>query len=172
VAVGDLNKDGFLDVATANTNRIENSFSVLLGHGDGTFTIQQSSFRSSGAAVAIADVNRDGNLDVVLLGDQVIVYPGNGNGTFGQRIVSNTGQHGFSSGVLGDFNGDGKLDAAITGLSGVLLSLGNGDGTFQLAETYPGGGADAAGDFNRDGALDVLGAGRCCIDVLLNTGAK
>lgn len=123
--------------------------------------------------MAIADVNRDGNLDVVLLGSQVIVYPGNGNGTFGQRIVSNTGQDGFLSGVLADFNGDGKLDAAITGLYGVLLSLGNGDGTLQVAQIYTGGGASlAAGDFNRDGALDILGAGSCCIDVLLNTGVK
>ncbi|MBA3916659.1 MAG: VCBS repeat-containing protein, partial [Acidobacteriales bacterium] len=173
VAVGDLNKDGFLDVATANTNEKENSFSVLLGNGDGTFAIQQTSFRSSGAEVAIADVNHDGNLDVVLLGDQVIVYPGNGDGTFKQRIVNNTGQNGFLSGLLGDFNGDGKLDAAITGDAIVLLSLGNGDGTFQLAQTYSiGGAALAAGDFNRDGALDLMSAGSCCIDVLLNTGVK
>ncbi len=71
--------------------------------------------------------------------------------------------------MLGDFNGDGKLDAAIGSGTSALLLLGNGDGTFQVAPSYSVGiyGSIAAGDFNRDGALDLVTAGGCCIDVLL-----
>lgn len=65
--------------------------------------------------------------------------------------------------VLGDFNGDGKLDVALTavGQSLVYVLIGNGDGSFQKAKSYPGSPSLhayglAAGDFNKDGKLDLV----------------
>src|SRR5260370_6422887 len=65
--------------------------------------------------------------------------------------------------VVGDFNGDGKPDLAVTNFSdqNVWVLLGNGDGTFQPARSVfvsPGRGFPwyiAEGDFNCDGKLDL-----------------
>jgi len=62
--------------------------------------------------------------------------------------------------AVGDFNGDGKLDIAVTngGDNAVSILLGNGDGTFQPQLVYPTGTRPTsvvAGDFNRDGKLDL-----------------
>jgi hypothetical protein len=63
--------------------------------------------------------------------------------------------------VVGDFNGDGKLDVAGSICSGgyVYVSLGNGDGTFQAAITTAivpfFTSSFVAADFNGDGKLDL-----------------
>ncbi len=80
--------------------------------------------------------------------------------------------------VAGDFNGDGKIDLAVTGASGVAVLLGNGDGTLQAAVVYPSTSAPdllAAADLNHDGKLDLVLAGACgnaCgfVSVLLGKG--
>ena len=78
--------------------------------------------------------------------------------------------------VTADFNGDGKLDLAVTAfISGQLqILLGNGDGTFQLFQTYPACRAHglASGDFNGDGILDLAVADAGCgrVTILLGKG--
>jgi hypothetical protein len=71
----------------------------------------------------------------------------------------------FAGLVAGDFNGDGKLDLAVTKIpsgntSGVVsVYLGNGDGTLQSpinSSSGNGPGNAAAGDFNKDGKLDLV----------------
>jgi large repetitive protein len=71
------------------------------------------------------------------------------------------GTNGPEDVVAADFNGDGILDLAVVNDSSPILSvyLGNGDGSFQAAVTYPlsgFGAAIAVGDFNDDGKLDVV----------------
>jgi len=83
--------------------------------------------------------------------------------------------------TAGDFNGDGKLDLAVTngGFNTVSVLLGNGDGTFQAAVTYLTGSGPASvtsEDFNGDGKLDLAVAvfgsqdGPSYVSVLLGNG--
>ena len=153
--------------------------SVLLGKGDGTFEAAQN-YDSGGWArsVAVGDMNRDGKPDLLVANDSatgclsggaVGVLLGNGDGTFQtvRTYCSGRGFHAFAV-SLGDVNGDGRLDVVaanqcidnhcVYGSGGVLL--GNGDGTFQEAQSYNSGGqyanSVAVADVNLDGNLDVL----------------
>src|SRR5262245_32432137 len=77
--------------------------------------------------------------------------------------------------VTGDFNGDGRLDIAVANetISTMSILLGNGDGTFQPAQNFAGGGGPrslAVGDFNGDGKLDLVTANFNDVSVLLGNG--
>src|SRR5439155_755712 len=146
VALADFNGDGKLDLATINSV----SVSVLLGNGDGTLqppvTDTDVAIQSS---FAVGDFNADGKSDLAMAGSggihqgAVFVMFGNGDGTF-QPAATNLAGSAIGSVALGDFNGDGKTDLVVSSAgsydqgftnNGVLVLLGNGDGTFQPAYT-------------------------------------
>src|SRR5262249_28965896 len=82
---------------------------------------------------------------------------------------------GSSCVVVGDFNGDGKLDLAVANPNSANVSvlLGNGDGTFQSAVNYVIGAKPesiAVSDFNRDGKSDPAVANGVDISVVLGHG--
>ena len=166
VAAGDFNKDGKLDLVVTNTDIFNgNTVSLLLGNGDGTF--QAHVDYATGPAprsVAVADLNGDGNLDLVVADNGVpgvvSILLGNGDGTFGPHKDYPTSRQGASSLALGDFNGDGKFDMALTNMgdNSISVLLGNGDGSFQGALQYGTGTEPASvalGDFSEDGRLDL-----------------
>ena len=168
-AVGDFNRDGKLDLVTGNNPNPggagNSTVSILLGNGDGTFqTHVDYDVGLAGAAVAslaVADVNGDGKLDVVVGSSEGFeVFLGNGDGTIASPLPNNSTDS-FYQMVIQDVNGDGKLDVlAVDDGGGLVVSLGNGDGTFLLSKQYalPAGThalALATGDFNADGKTDV-----------------
>src|SRR6266700_3268705 len=170
VVTADFNGDGKLDLAVSNYG--DNSVSVLLGNGDGTFLAPQvTPVGLNPWYFAVGDFNGDGKLDLAVAdygcpldctsspSNTVTVLLGNGNGTFlpGPSLTVGNGPAGVA---VGDFNGDGKPDLAVANLNDNTLSilLGNGDGTFQPAQTFL---VDSdpvyatVGDFNGDGVQDL-----------------
>jgi hypothetical protein len=180
--VGDFNNDGHLDLAVAAAGSM--SVSVLLGNGDGTFQPHVDyAVNFTPQSIAGADINGDGKVDLVVADSNVSILLGNGDGTF-QAPVEYPG-NGATSVVVGDWNGDGKIDVAATsGFSDTITVLmGNGDGTLQIPYTsYEVGGTPisvAVADLNRDGHPDLAvgtGAGAtgpnrsATVSVLLNKG--
>jgi len=181
VVTGDFNGDGKVDLA-ALLGPPCNCIRILLGNGDGTFTqgSKLSAMLYDDALVA-ADFNGDGKLDLLVGGSSspARMFFGNGDGTFQSPV----GSINWTNGTVGpiapllaaDFNNDGKMDIAGTTDAFTLeVFLGNGNGRFQPAVSYPlpGGfpGGLTAADFNRDGNLDVAVASFGEIDVFLGNG--
>src|SRR5207237_5072267 len=116
-------------------------------------------------SVAMGDFNGDGHLDLAVANggsNDVSVLLGNGDGTFRAARNFDAGLGGGPLWVaVGDFNRDGKLDLVVANSSSdsVGVLLGNGDGTFGPALTFPAGGSQpqsvAVGDFNGDGKPDL-----------------
>jgi hypothetical protein len=188
VAVADFNGDGKPDLDLGIASRTiygytTNALLVLLGNGDGTFTatpdVPVVGFVTS---ILVADLNGDGKQDLVLkmealpdTSPSIQVLLGNGDGTF---IVGQTFTPPNAASIaVGDFNGDGIPDLAVTNetINTVSIYLGNGDGTFTLNGTETTGSGPfgiTTGDFNGDGKLDlaVANAHDGTITVLLGNG--
>ncbi|HVI06845.1 MAG TPA: VCBS repeat-containing protein [Candidatus Binatia bacterium] len=113
-------------------------------------------------AAATGDLNRDGNLDVAVVGDDLSIFMGNGDGTF-QPPQNYTGP--FYAIAVADFNNDGIPDLVVAPYSdSVMVFLGNGDGTFQSPKSSPTtgpAGVIVVGDFNGDHKLDIASQIRC-----------
>jgi FG-GAP-like repeat/Abnormal spindle-like microcephaly-assoc'd, ASPM-SPD-2-Hydin len=167
MSVGDLNKDGKLDVVVVQYG--SNALQVFLGNGDGTFQSPTSlvTGRLPGSTV-LGDFNGDGNLDIFVENQQDVnaeIYLGIGDGTFLAPSIVNIQPTNSPASVkvVGDFNLDGHLDVLFghndNRGTGISLLLGNGDGTFQPVQNYLVSGFSyvvATADFNRDGAPDAL----------------
>ena len=85
IAVGDFNGDGKLHLAVACW--YENSVTILLGNGDGTFTVNSSATPTAQnpSSIAVGDFNGDGKLDLAVTSNwsgTVTILLGNGDGTF------------------------------------------------------------------------------------------
>lgn len=198
IAIADFNGDGIPDIVTnlynpdiAPFGTPLNEVQILLGNGDGTFTLGQLISAPGDGFIATGDFNGDGIADLALAIDSlipgvpgtVVVELGQGDGTF--RLSPTTSATGVvpSAIATGDFNRDGRLDLAIcnAGSNDVTVLLGNGDGTFTPSLLSPTTGFSpfmiVAADFNGDGlvdlaTLDILGAdnGVQSVHVLLGKG--
>jgi len=175
---GDFDGDGRMDVAIASS--ADNTVSVLLGNGDGTFRSQVNfGTESSPSFLAAGDFNGDGHVDLVTPNsnaNNVSVLLGNGTGTFQARVDYGVGMNPDAV-ATGDFNGDGEVDIVTADIySGMSLLLGNGDGTFRQRLSYATASISigiVAGDFNHDNKLDVATANissSAGVGVLLGNG--
>jgi hypothetical protein len=167
VAVADLNGDGIPDLIVVNHD--SGDLSILFGRGDGTFAPEQRVDATTAPfALAVGDVNGDRIPDLVVLDStagpiQGVVLLGRGNGTFAPPIpltLPPDTNYAVGSLRLADVNGDRKLDILFNdNLSGTVLLLGHGDGTFGppvVVQPRDGGPALAVADLNGDGKLDVV----------------
>jgi len=111
----DFNNDGKLDLVIVNSS--QDTVSVLLGHGDGTFqrSVSYPTVGISAQALTVGDFNADGKLDLPVIGAfGGAILLGNGDGTF-MPPVNFFNVAGFAL-ATGDFDSDGKLDLVVPGL--------------------------------------------------------
>jgi hypothetical protein len=126
VAIADVNRDGRLDFATANSSENEPGFSVVLATGDRVFA-PAARYSVSGTPprdVDFVDTNGDGKLDMVgaeSTQNRLIVMHGRGNGCFA-ATTEGTGCGGYQffaappgarNIAYGDINGDGRVDILV-----------------------------------------------------------
>lgn len=181
--VGDVDKDGRTDIVVLSSQDSGSTLTVVHGRATGPLQIGTPiAVTNTPHDLALGDVDRDGDLDVVLPaltdfdygtleGTAVIeTLPGTGTGAFGAAIRSDPirASVAWAGLVLGDFDRDGIMDAALSGIFqqnnvSVWVKGGLGDGRF---------GGDIAGtpvwlanafsivtsDFNNDGAPDIAAA--------------
>lgn len=184
VALGDLNKDGYLDLVTANNG--SGTAGVLLNQRDGTFapvTDYPTGFGNP-QNVALSDVNHDGYLDVIMAnyasnfpslgGNTAGVLLNRQDGTFEPVQLYEAGIGPFGLGVV-DVDSDGHPDLVFSNTNSEVSVLRNRqDGTFAPPTIYPTGPLNfpqclAIADFNGDNFPDVVTAGgKGTADVLRN----
>jgi FG-GAP-like repeat/FG-GAP repeat len=190
ISTADFNRDGRLDVATANIS--SDSVSVLLGNGAGGFAPAASvPVGDQPHSLAVGDFNRDLKLDLAVANsedDTISILLGNGAGGFreaaGSPIAAGDGAWYV---VTADLNGDKKLDLVVSNVKGsgpfglgtsVSVLLGNGRGGFAEAPGSPLTAGlvpygIAVSDLNRDGKLDLAVAGQFggTVSIFLGNGA-
>jgi hypothetical protein len=128
--------------AAIGFNAMLGANALVIGSGITSFTWTTLSF-SVGGAVTAADLNRDGNGDLVVNGvgttttAQVFVLLGNPDGTFQTAVPYTVPGAASLSAVIDDINGDGKLDIVASSDNGQISILtGKGDVSFNSAQSF------------------------------------
>jgi hypothetical protein len=174
VVVGDFNGDGRSDLAVADYG--DSTVSILLNKADGSGTFAGSGYSTgpTPTGLAVGDFNGDGHPDLAVANDSsdpdhnfrntVSILLGTSNGTFQDQAEYTTSESSWSI-VVGDFNGDGQEDLALTlpRNDEVAVLSGDGEGAFGSEQDWDLGSNHfpeglAVGDFNGDGSPDLVSA--------------
>ncbi|MBL8798586.1 MAG: VCBS repeat-containing protein [Planctomycetia bacterium] len=172
IVSGNFDKDGKLDLATANAN--DNSVSILKGNGDGTFQVVDTiAVGATPVAMVQGDFDQDKDLDLAIISFDdatltILTNDGSGGFQAGQTLVLNSKPTALG---VGDFDNDTIQDLMIRsdGTDAIEFLKGKGDGSFELPQVVGTGFAMftiPTGDYDGDGNLDLyvldnllLGAG-------------
>jgi hypothetical protein len=189
VVVGDFNRDGWPDAATAN---FSDDVSVMLNNGSGALTAPAAAIdagtgnpSANPQGIASADFDGDGNPDLATANtgaDSVSVLRGNGSGGFTPDPPVGVGDAPWAV-LAHDLSGDGRPDLATANSGASSVTVLNNTTDFQPKNYYAAPAQIAAappkdvelGDFNRDGDLDIalapFGGNPNNVGVRLNDGS-
>jgi FG-GAP-like repeat len=190
LAVGDLNGDGLLDLASANGGA--HTVSVLLGDGEGGLSRAgadipvgaQGMFAGVVDAIAIGELDGDGHPDLAVIfrgnvfvaESTITILSGDGTGRF-QAIAELPEGLVPKDLAIADFDLDGDNDIAIVRAarpSSVRVYLGDGSGAFPEIHEIPYSGFGRqilARDLNSDGTPDLAISADRSLTVMLGDGA-
>lgn len=165
VALGDLDGDGDVDALVVNeATYFGEANQIWFNNGSGFFSAGPTLGTDSGSAVALGDLDDDGDLDAVItaaFGGETGVWINQGGSQGGNEgdfvageVLEEWGNHGVA---LGDLDGDGDLDA-VTVESSYQLWMNNGNATFVdgLTINGPFSRGVAVADLDSDGWLDIV----------------
>lgn len=181
LTLGDLDRDGDLDLATANRN--EGTASLLFNNGTGSFpSIQTLSGLTTPEAITAADLDDDGDLDLAITNaagpGTISLFRNEGGASFvfAGSVTADNRPHAVAA---SDLDGDGDLDLVISNLNSSSLSILRNDGpmTFIELSTIPVASAPelpAIGDLDLDGDPDlaVPHFGNAGVELLYNNGGN
>ena len=189
VQLGDVNNDGMVDIVATEcaTYTLPCQVETKLNKGNGVFADSQTlALSQTPLQIAVADINRDGKLDLITAFGQsfgskgrIEIYRGSGKGTFSPLssittpVVctnSNTCDDDLSGFVVADFYNDTNLHLVVlqdhltpsgdgAGTSSLYTYKNNGSGTYTLAHTTGVSQAETsifAADLNVDQKQDLL----------------
>ncbi len=173
----DINDDGDLDIVAGTRS---NGIKCWTGNGGsgGTFswTAKATNLPTSGeyTGIAVADLNKDGDLDIVATdysssSPGVHLYTGNGAGTWTSRDSSMPSDTSQTFGVaVGDVDKDGDNDIVYARSGGLRCYLGNSGGTGGTSFTWTAASTNLAttgrhsqltlADVDKDNDLDIVTA--------------
>jgi hypothetical protein len=166
LTVGDVNRDGHLDIVSTSTHASSRVLTLLSGDGRGQFLRSDIPLRTTQPwFVAIGDINKDSIPDMVMTHSErseLTVLIGSGNANFTEATGSpfNLGSSAWHV-AIADLNRDGNPDVLAAANTGVRVMLGDGRGQFIAAPNSPfltgkGTWRLAVNDVNGDGRPDVV----------------
>jgi hypothetical protein len=140
----------------------------------GQYAVFSTGTGSTPSAVAVQDLNKDGQLDIAVAnykGNNICILYGYGNGSFMNCKTYSTGPYSVpNSIVIGDIDGDSNYDIVVTkyNTSEIGIFFGYTNGTFAILQTYSTGYGSgpsftSISDLNRDNLTDI---------VIANTGTN
>jgi hypothetical protein len=154
VDVADTDNDGDIDILMSGANDANNVRTILyVNDGNGLFTELSTGMQDTFAGTnAIADLDNDGDQDILIIGSQDgglpnifnIVYENIGDNVFEPAIT--LGGEYIAACIVDDFNGDGQSDIIIQGFvdktnfywnTSEVLSIPNVEDNFTTHKIYP-----------------------------------
>ncbi len=166
---GDFNGDGKLDLAYIKSSNLNDSVSISLGNGLGTFTkAGKFGALSEVRSFMTDDMNNDGKSDLTfctyaygITDDSVKIFTSFNNGMFQNKTAYYIGRENFLVNLRSaDFNNDGKADILLSNIFGnnLMILLGQMNNAFSSPKSYILDAMPSStyiADFNNDGILDV-----------------